>query len=461
MIYCSSCGSGLSDTSKFCRDCGAPVPGHVAGKAKEVEKTRPAKVQVKEVYHALDTENLGAGYVVNGRYEVLEKKGRGNFGTVYRVLDRETGTVKALKVLSDMLTKDLESLGDIRRAVDNASRLDHPGIARIYGFHGERPIAYIEMDYVAGKELGLRKFEVPHRKFPEAKVLDDALSVAGALAYAQGLNVFHRDISPKQILVTDDGAMKLMDYGVSEVIRNCWNRFSRSYVPVPSTYMSPEQIRGQAYTCESEVYSFGVLLYELLSGNPPFFKGDITHQVFSFEPPRIEGVSKPMNDFLQRCLTKDPGGRYHSFGEVLDALGKMAIGVFPADGNDGVVPPERIGTALSDMGPGPAATPDRPGWMERVKHGILARIRWILPVLVMGGIGILAARMGGKEPASQGPRPPVSGSVAVEMIWIEPGPVLKGVSEDVPEKTDDVMVYEANGNGGENGGLGFRLIRVP
>jgi serine/threonine protein kinase len=329
MPFCKKCGKKLDDDAAFCPGCGTPV-----SKAENTEQTAESRKQKSESsedayrtqirgassYGVLNLEDLPAGHVIDDRYEIQEKVGQGGFGAVYRVFDRTMEIDKALKVIPQAVVSDAEALYDLQQEAKTMIALNHPNIVRVFDFHNTGSIKYIDMEYVPGKTLTQLKLECPNKQMPEAQVKEYAIKIAQGMAYAHQNNVLHKDIKPQNIKVTPEGAIKIMDFGIAETVRTSMSRIQNSSSSGTLVYMSPEQIKGKNVGKESDIYSFGAMLYELLSGHPPFYKGDISYQILNEEPGVIEHVSEGIWRLVKTCLAKDYMERYSTFDEVIHEL---------------------------------------------------------------------------------------------------------------------------------------------
>ena len=340
MAFCKKCGRENNDTAAFCASCGTSATDSSKKQHVEIQKApvtekkqnatkesgQPVKTQIrnKPAYGGITLEHLPKGYLIDNRYEVLSKLGQGGFGAVYLVYDNEKEVRKALKVMPEAVACDREAMDSLKQEAMTMGRLKHPNIVKLYGFNVKGPVKYIAMEYVEGKNLSELKVAYPEGKIPEDTVKKIALQIAKILSYAHLEKVIHRDIKPQNILISKAGKVKLMDFGISETIRTSMSRVENSSSAGTIVYMSPEQIVGKNVGREADVYSFGVMLYELLNGKPPFHSGDISWQIVNEKPTRIKNISTGFNDFLQQCLEKDYLRRLRNFDEVLKALsGKM------------------------------------------------------------------------------------------------------------------------------------------
>ena len=319
MGTCVECGRALDAEAKFCLICGTPVEAEERG---STESPDPFKTVVKGAlaYGVVNLEQLPQGHLIDDRYEVMEKLGQGGFGAVYRVFDRKMECEKALKVLPEVVASDRSAMVSLKGEAVTMARLNHPGIVRIYDFCDTGSIKYIDMEYVEGKSLSDALVDEPHGRFDEERVKNLARQLAETLSYAHTQGIIHKDIKPQNILITQEGTPKIADFGISEAVKSSMSRIVNSSSSGTLFYMAPEQIRGKDVGRESDIYSFGALLYELLSGHPPFYKGSIEYQILSESVPPLEGILDSLNRLVLRCLEKDYTDRFRSFDEVLAVL---------------------------------------------------------------------------------------------------------------------------------------------
>ncbi len=341
MPFCNKCGNQIDKAARFCHECGAPAPsaggdsGNSGSSAGNSTDAHPSgyKTELKPsiLYGRVDLENLPKGHLISDRYTIKEKIGRGGFGAVYRVHDSKFAIDKALKVLPDAVAHDRTSMEILRFEARTMGRLNHPNIVRVYDFEETGPVKYLDMEYVSGGNLVDFLLAAPEKKLPEKTVRELGAKIAKGLAYAHQNNVIHRDIKPDNILVSGQNQVKItqvkiMDFGISETLRTSMTRLTSVSTSGTLVYMSPEQLRGKHVGRESDVYSFGAMLYELLSGHPPFYQGAVEHQIINEIPAPIPGVSDDMNRFLQICLAKDFSDRFSDFEKIEKILsGKMPV----------------------------------------------------------------------------------------------------------------------------------------
>jgi serine/threonine protein kinase len=261
-------------------------------------------------------------------YELLKEIGVGARGTVYLARERRSNQVVAIKILRR--STDREARLRFLREAACASAIAHPNVVRLYELILDREVAAIAMEYIPGKTLDCA---IRRRGLPLKTCLDYALQIAKALAAIHSASMVHRDVKPANFVVTKDRRIKLLDFGLAKIIG--WQRpSSRSYLSALETrdgtilgtpaYMSPEQALGQAADQRSDIFSFGILFYEMLTGHPAFRKnseieamGAILHKAPHKLPARIPA---PVRRIVRRCLEKDPTRRYQAAEELIAAL---------------------------------------------------------------------------------------------------------------------------------------------
>jgi len=289
-----------------------------------------------------------------GEYEVLSVLGAGGMGQVYRVRNIISNRVEAMKVLLPNFTAERDLAARFIAEIRTLASLDHPNIAQLHtAFQFENQLVMM-MEFVEGFTLEQR---AKQGQFPANDVIEYALQILAALSYAHGRGVVHRDIKPANIMVTAHGVVKLMDFGIAK--SRAENQLTQPGTTMGSVYyMSPEQVRGDTVDGRSDLYSVGILLYELLSGRRPF-EGDTTFGVLNQQlntPPRPPmevnpSLSRQLNDLILMALAKDPAQRFQSAEAFRNALRSTIDKNPPAET---VAPPAGFAAAAQ---PGAAAPP--------------------------------------------------------------------------------------------------------
>ena len=272
-----------------------------------------------------------------GRYEVIEELGRGAMGVVYKASDPTIGRLVAIKVLAvDSPTESgIPGSRDIfMREARAAGRLSHPGIVTIHDAleDPESRCCYIVMEFIPGRTLESLLLAEP--AVGVEKVLDIARQIAEALDYAHRNQIIHRDLKPANIILTEDGRVKITDFGIAKIVAREGAARTVAIMGTPA-YMSPEQVTGGEVDARSDLFSMGILLYLMFVGQKPF-AGDTAAVMFKivYEDPLLPSGLNPQltsgHDYLVlRCLAKDRAKRYASAGEFLDDLEDVRQGRAP------------------------------------------------------------------------------------------------------------------------------------
>jgi serine/threonine-protein kinase len=284
------------------------------------------------------------GNVLDGRYLLEESLGSGGMGEVYRAHDEVLGRDVALKVLRSHYAGDEEFAERFRREARSAAGLSHPIIVQIYD-RGETDdgTSYIAMEYVPG---GTLKEQIERRgTFGVHEAAGAAIQIAEALEAAHERGVIHRDIKPQNVLVTPSGDMKVTDFGIARAASAVTNSAS-SAVFGTAGYISPEQALGEPVSPASDLYSLGVVLYEMLTGELPYTADNsiavcMKHVTEPLRPPKTLNPAIPerMDALVARLLAKDPAYRYTSAAGLLTDLERVRDGLPPVLGVEATTQP--------------------------------------------------------------------------------------------------------------------------
>ena len=261
-----------------------------------------------------------------GRYKVIGELGQGAMGVVYKAIDPLIDRIVAIKTISLNLALEEKEEYETRfyQEAKAAGRLSHPNIVTIYDVGKSGDIAYIAMEFLQGRELRDVLNEEP--LLPVDQVLDIVVQVAQGLAYAHEYGIVHRDVKPANIMVVRDGHVKITDFGIARMA-SAAARTETGIVLGSPKYMSPEQVLGKSIDQRSDIFSLGVMLYEMLTGQPPFV-GDtinaIMYQTMNAVPrsPSILNPALPdmLNFIVAKALEKNPDDRYRDAGEFANDL---------------------------------------------------------------------------------------------------------------------------------------------
>jgi serine/threonine-protein kinase len=282
--------------------------------------------------------------IFGDRYEVEGRIGAGGMAEVWRGHDRVLNRTVAIKTLLPQFARDASFVNRFRREAQAAARLNHPGIVSVYdsGTDGDTP--YIVMHLIEGRTLA--DFLESGKTLPPIQAAKIAEEVADALAAAHAQGVIHRDIKPANIMITRDGKVLVMDFGIARLISGPETAPQTSAVMGTASYLSPEQAQGHAVDARTDIYSLGVVLYEMLTGRPPF-TGDspmaIAYKQVNATPEAPSsanpGVPPELDAVVMRALSKNPANRYQTGKEFADDLERartggqvMATPLLPASG---------------------------------------------------------------------------------------------------------------------------------
>jgi serine/threonine protein kinase/Flp pilus assembly protein TadD len=279
--------------------------------------------------------NIAAGTLIK-HYQIVSALGAGGMGEVYLAEDKNLGRKVAIKFLPEEVAKDPRARQRMLREAQTAATLDHPNICAIYEVGQENGYSFIVLQYIEGETLAA----VLKRQLPDVhEALTIAAQVADALSEAHARGIIHRDIKPENIMLTARRQVKVLDFGLAKVLRDpgIIDANTASMLSMPGAvmgtmpYMSPEQVRGEELDCRSDIFSFGTVLYEMLSGRRPFeakSTAEVISAILTAEPQPINR-STPFHSgngeeqLVRKCLEKDAALRYQTMADVTSELGQI------------------------------------------------------------------------------------------------------------------------------------------
>ncbi|MEI9895445.1 MAG: serine/threonine-protein kinase [Chthoniobacter sp.] len=331
------------------------------------------------------------------RYLIRQELGRGGRGVVWLAQDMRLFCFVALKFLADELVREPEALQELRHETLVSRKITHPHIMRIYDFEQDDSAAAISMEYVEGETLSQLRYKRERHCFDTDEIRPWMLQLSEALYYAHSVaGIVHRDLKPSNLMIGIDGRLKITDFGIASVIADSMSRVTRTQI-VSGTlpYMSPQQALGDLPRESDDIYSFGAVIYELLTSRPPFFRGNVAAQIHTAQIPPMavrrkelgrEGPPIPQvwEDIVSSCLAKSPSDRPATAKVIADWLEKGArdsLGGRPAMDH------RRRKSARSRVGMPGWSWPSRPwsswgivGWMiNRPSQLTPNPLRWFRP----------------------------------------------------------------------------------
>lgn len=274
--------------------------------------------------------SINVGTILNNRYKILELAGTGGMAKVYKATDLNTGEVVAIKTLKSEYNDDLEFVRRFDLEARAAASLSHPNIVNVYGVGEDNGVKYIVQEYVNGKSLKEKLEETGKMDWRLAVPI--VIQIALALEHAHSQSIVHRDIKPANILITPDGVCMVTDFGIARATNSNTVSMTGGTALGSVHYFSPEQARGGAVDHRSDVYSLGILMYELLTGEVPF-DGDSSVAVAikqlqeePVKPRELESsIPQGLEDIILRCMQKNPNKRYPDSRALIDDLDMFMI----------------------------------------------------------------------------------------------------------------------------------------
>jgi serine/threonine-protein kinase len=273
----------------------------------------------------LDVSTLKPGDVLEGRYKFVRKIGKGAFGTVLLMEDTVVEEQLVLKFLNPNVSQDEEMMKRFVHELRYSRKITHRNVIRIYDFLHIRGNYAISMEYFPSHTLGN---EVNDKPLQLAKAVRFAIDIATGMTVAHQSGIIHRDLKPANVLINEDGLVKVVDFGVAAAQHQGDTQLTKTgYVIGSPKYMAPEQILGKKVDERADIYSLGVILYEMLTGEPPYHRGD--HMAVMYQ--HVQGKAKPpievnagippgLSEIVTKAMSVDKARRFQSMEEMRAAL---------------------------------------------------------------------------------------------------------------------------------------------
>lgn len=316
-MKCPKCHFDNPADTLYCGKCATPLPS-----SKEIPVTETLEIPKEE---------LTTGSTFAERYQIIEELGKGGMGKVYKAHDTEIKEKVALKLINPEIASDKKTIERFQNELKFARKISHRNVCRMYDLNKEKGSYYITMEYVSGEDLkGMIRMM---GQLGAGKSISIAKQVCEGLSEAHRLGVIHRDLKPQNIMIDKDGNARIMDFGIARSLKTKGITGAGVMIGTPE-YMSPEQVEGKETDQRSDIYSLGVMLYEMVTGRVPF-EGDTPFTIGVKQKSEIPKDPKELNaqipddlsSVILKCLEKNKEKRYQSAGDVRSELTRIEKGI--------------------------------------------------------------------------------------------------------------------------------------
>jgi serine/threonine protein kinase/tetratricopeptide (TPR) repeat protein len=386
---CPKCRAPNRDTQAFCGQCGSSLQSASPPADDVTEPSRQPR------------DELEPGTTFAGRYQIIEELGRGGMGRVYKVIDKEVRAKVALKLIRPEIAADRATIDRFRQELKTAREIAHKNICRMYDLGRDGDTYFLTMEYVSGQDL--KSMIAMSGQLGVGTALSVAKQVCEGLAEAHGLGIVHRDLKPQNIQIDKGGHTKIMDFGIARSAMAKGLTDAGVVIGTPQ-YMSPEQVEAREIDARTDLYSLGIILYEMLTGRVPF-DGDTPLSVAmkqKLEQPRDPrelnaAIPPDLGRVILKCLEKDKSRRYKSAEELHGDLVRIEQGL-PT--TEQVVPQQRPTTSR-----------------EITVHFTMRQL--VVPALVV--VAVLAVAVGAWRlwPRRAAPAPSLTGKPTLAVLYFE------------------------------------------
>ena len=314
-MKCPKCQAENTSDSQFCKKCATPLPG-----------SEKILVSYTETFQA-PIQDLTRGTIFAGRYEIIEELGKGGMGKVYRVEDNKIKEEIALKLIKPEISADKQTIDRFRNELKMTRMISHRNVCSMFDLGEEKGMSFITMEYVPGEDL--KSMIRMSGQLSTGTAIKIAKQICDGLSEAHRLGIVHRDLKPSNVMIDKEGNARIMDFGIARSIRAKSITGEGIMIGTPE-YMSPEQVEGEEVDQRSDIYSLGVILYEMATGRVPF-GGDtplsiaVKHKTaVPLDPRRLNHqIPEDFSRVILRCMEKSREKRYQSAQELLSELNKL------------------------------------------------------------------------------------------------------------------------------------------
>jgi serine/threonine protein kinase/tetratricopeptide (TPR) repeat protein/TolB-like protein len=347
MVECPSCHASNPPESRLCSKCSAPFGIDSATLVMDASPVPPAESEVTQIFSQVSLQatavegtgwsvplqtagasdpstSLEEGVVLGGRYQIMKRLGEGGMGAVYKARDHELDRLVALKVIRPELAGHPDILRRFKQELILARQVTHKNVVRIFDLGSADGRKFITMDFIPGRDL--KSILVERGKLPPAEVVPIFEQICRGLEAAHVEGVVHRDLKPQNVMVDDTGRVWLMDFGLARSMEQAGMTRTGVLMGTPD-YMSPEQARAEKVDARSDLFSLGIIVYEMLIGRLPFEADTLMAKLLQ----RVQQAAKPVTEIdpgipaslgavVSKCLERDVTKRYQTVREILDDL---------------------------------------------------------------------------------------------------------------------------------------------
>ncbi|MCK6623777.1 MAG: SUMF1/EgtB/PvdO family nonheme iron enzyme [Anaerolineae bacterium] len=370
---------------------------------------------IENTHLSSSSHQTWVGSVLSGRYHLEALLGQGGMSTVYRASDPNLRRTVAVKLIHPHLSHNPEFVRRFEQEAAAVAQLRHPNIIQVYDFNHDNGVYYMVLEYVPGETLQARLIALHNaqQRLPLTETVQIMAALSDAVAYAHRQGMIHRDLKPANVMLNAQGQPILMDFGVAKILGEAHHTATGAVVGT-ALYMSPEQARGEHPDERSDIYSLGVMLFEMITGEPPFQADSAVSLMLKHvtQPvPDIRQIAQNVPDLLvaltEKALAKDPAERYPTAADMALALRTINL----SDQATPMTPPpqvqpavESVGATMATMSPAPvAASPARQGKQRLWLGGAAAVI--LLIISVAGLVGLFGQADKPSPPTEAAPSP--------------------------------------------------------